>query len=277
MISIVIPVFNGEKYLAECILSCIDQTYQDYEIIIVNDGSTDGTEKIINRFQSNYNKIRSVYKANGGTASALNKGIKNMGGSWFKWLSADDKFNSKSELANMMKLISTIPVHEQYIFYTDYNIINVDSKIIKEFLEPDRTELVRDLRNVILLHYFYGNASTSLIHKKLIEKVGFFKENLNYGEDYEYWLRACIKYKFTLYHLPLRTIQYRVHPDSLTTNKDFIQDAKYVKELTNQYFCYLSDNQIQYLKELKNNQIWRRKYIPLSVRAKALSFIRRIK
>lgn len=75
-ISIVIPVYNGEKYLADCIDSCLDQTYKDYEIIIINDGSTDSTLDIIASYVKEFpQKIRMGYKINGGTGSALNTGM----------------------------------------------------------------------------------------------------------------------------------------------------------------------------------------------------------
>ena len=278
MISIVIPTYNAEKYLAETIISCLDQTYQDYEIIIVNDGSTDETEKIINRFQSNYNKVRSIYKANGGTASALNAGIKSMKGDWFKWLSADDKFSSKHTLKDMMFLISTIPAHEGFMFYTNYNIVDQDSKFVRIFHEPDRTRLTRDLRNAELMFNYYGNGSTTLIHKKLIKKVGLFREGLGFGEDLEYWLRACIKFKYTLYHLPLKTIDYRVHTDSLSASKGYRRkNAKQRTRIVGEYFGYLSEEQKEYLKKLNTGQRWRRKYIPVKIRARALDIMARMK
>ncbi len=75
-ISIVIPVYNGEKYLADCIDSCLDQTYKDYEIIIINDGSTDSTLDIIASYVKEFpQKIRMDYKINGGTGLALNTGM----------------------------------------------------------------------------------------------------------------------------------------------------------------------------------------------------------
>jgi len=75
-ISIVIPVYNGEKYLADCIDSCLDQTYKDYEIIIINDGSTDSTLDIIASYVKEFpQKIRMGYKINGGTGLALNTGM----------------------------------------------------------------------------------------------------------------------------------------------------------------------------------------------------------
>ena len=86
-VSIVIPIYNAEKYLRECIESALNQKYEDIEVIAVNDGSKDNSLKILEEYSD---RINIISKKNGGTASALNLGIKNMTGEWFKWLSADD-------------------------------------------------------------------------------------------------------------------------------------------------------------------------------------------
>ena len=79
LVSIVIPVYNGANYVSEAIESALKQTYKNIEIIVVNDGSTDNTEKIVKKYGD---KIRYFYKENGGVASALNLGIKNMKGEY---------------------------------------------------------------------------------------------------------------------------------------------------------------------------------------------------
>lgn len=276
MISIVIPVYNGERYLAECIDSCLEQTYEDYEVVIVNDGSTDGTEQLILNYQKKYpDKIRSVYKSNGGTASALNEGIKCMKGDWFKWLSADDKFNDRHALKDMMRLISTIPQHQDYIFYTNFNIIDEDSKLVEPYDEPNRTVKIRDLRNVELMHNFYGNGSSSLIHRKLIDKVGLFDEELPYDEDLDYWIKTCIKYGYTLYHLPLRTLRYRVHKQSLTWVADPTENLKLVNQIRDRYRQYLTDEQRAYLKYLQGTIPLRRRLIPVKIRKKIVKLYKR--
>jgi len=86
-VSIIIPVYNTEKYLHECINSALNQTYPEIEIIAVNDGSTDSSLNILKEYDK---KIIIVDKKNGGTSSALNAGIRKMTGEWFKWISSDD-------------------------------------------------------------------------------------------------------------------------------------------------------------------------------------------
>ena len=94
LVSIIIPVYNGSKYMCEAIESALSQTYDNIEILLINDGSADGgkTEEIALSYG---NKIKYFYKENGGVSSALNFGIKNMKGEYFSWLSHDDSYEPK--------------------------------------------------------------------------------------------------------------------------------------------------------------------------------------
>ena len=86
-VSIVIPVYNTEKYLDDCIESALNQTYKEIEVIAVNDGSTDNSLEVLKKYAD---RIKIISKPNGGTSSALNVGIAAMAGEWFKILGADD-------------------------------------------------------------------------------------------------------------------------------------------------------------------------------------------
>ena len=88
-VSIVIPVYNGEDYLAYAIDSALSQTYENKEIVVINDGSTDNTDEICKSYGD---KIRYFVKKNGGVASALNLAIEKMDGEYFSWLSHDDAY-----------------------------------------------------------------------------------------------------------------------------------------------------------------------------------------
>ena len=200
MVSVIIPVYNGEKYLAQAIQSAKDQTYDNVEIIVVDDGSTDKTKDMMLEFKD----ITQIYKLNGGTASALNAGIRSSNGSWIKWLSADDVLY-KDAISEMMK-----GVLDRYtIHYTHYDYIDENGNVTGEFVERNRSEAE-------LWGYFYGNGSTSLFHRELIHKVGLFDESLRHSEDYEFWLRATMVYGCKLHLIPIKSLMYRRHPDQLT-------------------------------------------------------------
>ncbi|MDG6991189.1 MAG: glycosyltransferase family 2 protein, partial [Nitrososphaerota archaeon] len=88
VVSVVIPAYNRERFIGSCIDSALKQDFHSFEVIVVDDGSTDGTADVCRSYGG---KIRYFRKPNGGAASALNYGIKKMEGGWFKWLSSDDE------------------------------------------------------------------------------------------------------------------------------------------------------------------------------------------
>lgn len=228
--TIVVPVFNGEKYIAECLDSAITQ---DCEVIVVNDGSTDGTEKIIDK----YNVIK-INKPNGGTASALNEGIKRSSKTWIKWLSADDilKPNAVTELLKH--------VHEIYhIYYTHYDRFGINNYT---FVEPDNNNLSLDEKKGLLLTRFYGNGSSSIIHKKVFEKCGYFDETVGYQEDYEFWLRCLFWHNIPLILLDLNIMLYREHQGQLTEQKKF--QALNKSESIRKYILSKTNNPQKYIR-----------------------------
>ena len=213
-VSIIIPVYNAGKYLDECIESALNQTYKKIEIIAINDGSTDNSLKILEQYPD---KIKVISKSNGGTASALNSGIKNMQGEWFKWLSADDVLypNAIEELI----LEAAKLENKKNILYSNYDIINSKGETIKQFIEPNYNELSSFNFNTILLDHHIGNGTTSLIHKSIFDKYGMFNETIGFGEDYELWLRFCFIDKCRLHLVPKILAKYRIHETQLTQSK----------------------------------------------------------
>lgn len=204
LVSIVIPVFNGGKYLRKCIESAISQP--DSEVIVVNDGSTDNTEAICMEYDD---AITYIFKNNEGTASALNTGIFFAQGEFIHWLSADDVMldNAIPLMMDWIQHSDTEP--RNTIYYTHYHIIDQHGEFVRDFKEPKRNE--SDLWKL-----FYGNGSTSLIHREIFTKIGNFDARLPHSEDYEFWLRATQLHGMKLQLIPLFTINYRNHPDQLT-------------------------------------------------------------
>ena len=101
LITILIPVYNGEKFVKDAIDSALAQTYDNFEILVVNDGSTDNTKEVLASYGD---RIRVISKPNGGVSTALNTGIANMRGEWLSWLSHDDKYLPDKLLAQVKEL-----------------------------------------------------------------------------------------------------------------------------------------------------------------------------
>lgn len=219
-VSIIIPIYNGEKFLITTIDSCLNQTYADKEILLVNDGSTDQTEDICKDYQNKYpDIIRYISKENGGTASALNLGIKKMSGDWFKWLSADDYFSSEDSMEKMVNEIKNTPESHDIIFYSKFYLVDKDNNIIKESNDPNYNKLTLEEQQVRILDSFFANGSTTYIHKTVFDRVGLFDEKVSLNEDYQLWLRMSVIHKFRFHILPEFLINYRVHSGTLSSNK----------------------------------------------------------
>ncbi len=250
-ISIVIPVFNAEIFLDDCIQSTLNQTYENIEIIAVNDGSTDSSLSILNNFKD---RIKIIDQQNGGTASALNTGINSMTGEWFKWLSADDvlKPNAVEKLVLEIKKLGKNA--ENCILYSNYDLINQRGNTIDTFVEPNYNSLSAFQKNVILLDHYYGNGTTSIMHKSIFTKCGLFDESLKFKDDYEFWLRCCILFNYTLHLLPENLAQYRIHENQMTKVRygDALEKTQNIKSLIINQLSEESRN--AYLSALKQYQ-----------------------
>jgi len=250
-VSIVIPVYNAEKYLEECIESALNQTYTNVEIIAVNDGSTDNSLVILKQY---FGKIKVISKSNGGTASALNLGIMKMTGDWFKWLSADDSLypNAIQDLIDEAKKLDDMT---NCILYSNYDIIDSNGKILRQFIEPNYNSKSLFELNTILLDHYIGNATTSLIHKSTFERFGMFDENVSFAEDYELWLRFCVLHKCRLHLVQKNLGRYRIHNAQLTAKKmdKAMKNANEIrKHILNQLDKETSERYSISLKKLKN-------------------------
>ena len=186
-ISIIIPVYNGANYVREAIDSALAQTYENFEVIVVNDGSTDdgATERIALSYGD---KIRYFKKENGGVSSALNLGISEMTGEYFSWLSHDDKYEpyklehlvtALAELENPKKAIPLCGVY--YIDADSVKIGDCHSELIHKNLYSGAEMLRYTLTHGVL------NGCAMLIPKSAFDECGGFDEELRYNQDALKW------------------------------------------------------------------------------------------
>ncbi len=185
MVSIVIPTHNRSELLIKSVDSVLKQTYKDYEIVIVSDGSTDGTRKII---QNKYKDIGNLhfyeyFPAKGGN-HARNYGINKSRGEYIAFLDDDDEWLDE-------KLALQMDVFEQNkrvgLVYTGVNIIYANEGITYCSLPANEG----DLSKRILIGNCIGTTSTVIIKKKVLEKTGIFDETLGALQDYDLWIRAA--------------------------------------------------------------------------------------
>lgn len=186
LVSIVIPVYNGANYLREAIESALGQTYENCEVLVINDGSSDQgeTEREALKFGD---RIRYFKKENGGVASALNFGIRKMQGEYFSWLSHDDVYSpQKIEKQLAAVLQSGNPaalVQAEYEFYNE----DTGSRTPTRFLKHYRPEQITNSCFSVL--QLQSHACSALIHKSHFERAGLFDESLKTIQDIDMWFR----------------------------------------------------------------------------------------
>ncbi len=207
-VSIVIPVFNGSDYLSQAIDSALAQTYQNTEIIIVNDGSEDNeaTEQICLSFGD---KIRYYTKMNGGVASALNLAIGKMTGEYFSWLSHDDLYYPEKLEVQINALADQDRL--KTVLYSDYATFGADPDKIREIRMP-ATPPEQFRYSITVNNFLHG--CTLLVPKTAFEECGFFDESLRTTQDYDLWFRMAEKYRFV--HIPEVLVKARSHAEQGT-------------------------------------------------------------
>ena len=198
LVSIIMPAYNAEKYIEEAIISVLKQTYPNFELVIVNDGSTDNTGNIISEYRDKfYDKI--VYidkKVNEGTALTLNRAIREARGKYICWLSADDVFFEDT----VESLVKFLEDHKEYdIIFSDYELIDNNSIFLREsFFKRAIIELVDNNLNQpyrgLLMEGCIINGCSIIVPKKCFEEAGDFNHQYRYAHDYDLWLRLASRY-----------------------------------------------------------------------------------
>ena len=203
LVSIIIPVFNGEDYLNEAIESALNQTYKNIEIIIVNDGSTDKTERIAMSYQK---KVRYYYKKNGGVASALNFAIKKMRGAYFSWLSHDDYY-IPYKIEHEMEAIEY--GKKDAIVYSNFSLLEQEKHIFSIYKIEDYYSEKERNNGILMLTQSMISGCTLLIPISHFKQVGIFNEELQTTQDYDMWFRLFRRTK--LIHVSENLVVSRIH------------------------------------------------------------------
>jgi glycosyltransferase involved in cell wall biosynthesis len=234
-VSVIIPVYNSEKFLKESIESAIHQTYSDIEIIAINDGSTDGSLEILKQFKD---KITIINQKNTGLAEAVNAGIKKMSGNWLKWLSPDDVLypNAVEILVEEAKKLPEIT-----IIYSNWEMIDENGKKIRNFYESNYNEFDNFGFNVRLLDGQLINVNTVLISKSIFKK-GCIMQTLNdtSSVDYNFFLRAGILYWADFHLVEKNLLKYRIH-ENQTSHRNITKSLKYLEQIKKEILSNLDE------------------------------------
>ena len=232
-VSIIIPVYNGTNYLSQAIECALSQTYQNIEILVINDGSCDdgATEKLALSYGS---KIRYYSKVNGGVSSALNYGISKMTGSYFAWLSHDDLYSSSRIEDAVNLLVKHDMLGKKCVGFTGVYVIDAAGGKIKDVhdgFESDRLYSGYEVMNMMASNgTLYG--CSFLIPAEVFEVVGGFDESLRYSQDSLMWYRIFLSgYSLITDNRP--NVMSRMHAAQVshTRRELFAHDALVIAKL----------------------------------------------
>jgi len=218
-VSVIIPTYNYGEFIQDAIDSVLNQTYGNFEILIIDDGSTDNTKEIIGKYDDG--RIRYFYKENEGPSAARNYGIKESKGDYICFLDADDIFHPE-KLSIQINQFNNNPEKNIGLIYSDYICIDKYKRNIKYF-KAKRFASQEQVINY-LKKYNFINTSTVMIKREILDKVGYFDEGIRYLEDLDLWLRIGRLYNFSYVNKPL--VKTRSHNKSLRNNIKKIEKIK---------------------------------------------------
>ncbi len=217
LISIVVPIYNASLFLEETIESVIAQTYTNWELLLIDDGSTDKSSTICKSYAQKDQRIRYYFKVNGGQASARNYGISKSKSDYITFLDADDLY-LRDKLAIQVNDLETIDA--DFYYGGGYTLAkkNKEQKIEGYdwfYGQYTGTDFFR-----ILYHSCAVNINTVLFRKELFNEVGQFDESqiLRGVEDLDLWLRIALRSKI-VYGNPAKKVYYRIHPNGIHFRK----------------------------------------------------------
>ena len=226
VVSVIIPTYNHAMYIERTLESVFQQTYKNYEIIVIDDGSTDNTQEVIKSYE---NKITYICKENEGTAKSRNLGLKIAKGRYVAFLDSDDLWMPQKLELQVTLLDKNIDIG---LVCTDFEIFCENEEGIK--IIEKRVETSFDFSfNRLFSGNFVQNSSV-MVRRECFDKVGLFDEVFPIAKDYDMWLRIRRFYEFG--HIPQILARYRIHQGNvlgidpekgfswyLTTTETFLQ------------------------------------------------------
>ena len=222
---VIMPVYNGSNYMREAIDSALNQTYKNVEVVVINDGSTDGgkTDAIAKSYGD---KIKYFVKENGGVSSALNFGIKyiqdNYKDAYFCWLSHDDKYTPEKiekEVKALKGHNKTTVVFSNFSLFDDKGAIFATTHSEERIKEDQFKGIYPVLKGMV-------NGDTILVHQDVFNKCGYFDEVNTNAADYRMWLKVFTEFDHVFLKEPLSL--YRIHDQ-----QDTVKSPTYNEESDN--------------------------------------------
>jgi glycosyltransferase involved in cell wall biosynthesis len=250
LVSIIMPVYNGAPFLERSIKSVLNQTFNNWELIIIDDDSNDNSLQVIQEFLPNKNIILLSNNSNKGIAATRNVGLKNASGLYIALLDQDDEW-LPTKLEKQIQLFKSSSV-DYALVYTNTKVQLNNGILINKKINIEPGPSIQE--NLIkLFQSNFISSLTVLIKKEYLDEVGFFNEDIRWGgDDYELWLRLATKYKFGFINETL-TIRHEHGGNFSAPKKKIMTGTIKLAENFAEEHAFLKD----YLKKNKATQFYR--------------------
>ena len=261
MISIIIPIYNAEQYLHRCIDSILAQSYTDFELLLIDDGSKDSSGAICDAYAVKDNRVRVFHKENGGVSSARNLGLDNAQGDYITFCDADDYVDAEWLAAYSEAIASNVDLAIQ-----GYYAIDGDNTVEKNLspCQGDAIEAKRQLITSLMSQGMYGYLWVKLFRRAIIEEHAIrFDAQSTFRED-EQFFSKCLEYTSSFiytdrvgyyYIVPPASKSYRGDPYysifPIFQSLDKVFDRNLPKEICQIHYVNIKDSAVKYLAEGK--------------------------
>jgi glycosyltransferase involved in cell wall biosynthesis len=222
-ISIIIPLYNKENYINRAIESVLNQDYTNFEIIIIDDGSTDNSETIVKKYSDV--RIKYIKQKNQGVSSARNKGILNANYDYIAFLDADDEWlkNHLSDLEHMIKNFPNAGIYSKAYYNCDEN-----GQIKHIWHNQNKIYEIDFFKETYLNKTYYVHTSATCISKKILNKYGSFKVGHPRGEDLDLWARIALYEK--VYFYEKESSIYYLNTENNSREKVYIEEYPFLEK-----------------------------------------------
>jgi len=216
-VSVIIPCYNSARFIKGTIDSVLGQTYQNYEILAIDDGSTDGTREILNGYLPNIKILTHPNNSNLGVGASMNLGVRESKGDLIAFLDHDDLWQPN-------KLLEQAEIFDKYadvgLVYTNVFVIDEDGNELFEIYENGFRELNKPEK--LLLKCYIITVSSVTVRRRLFGEIGLFRTDIR-DADHDMWLRMVERTK--LFYLPKCLASYRKHPGQISSGRKIWEDG----------------------------------------------------
>lgn len=270
MVSVIMPVYNNETYVGKAIESVLNQTIDDLELIIIDDGSTDNTKNVIRSY--NDNRIKYYYQRNLGPGAARNYGMSLSKAKFIAFIDSDDMYKP-NKLEEQLHFLTN---NSQYgLVYCEAEVIDSDGNHLGDVKSDSNYTNKEDMHAFMLFRQVMPAVAAIVIRRECYEAGFRYDENLFGGEDYNFVLKLSEKFNF--YYLPLNLYKYRRHNKNITNEQAKMEEGelKVLSQYSDEDF--INKVNASNFSELDKNLLLAKIFIKLSKYNKSMEILNQIK